>query len=355
MQPFCAPPASHPTNHRRRGNALVALLFWIGGAVLLFAPFLRPRAGLDPEGDDPGRELSETDIPFDQDLQFFQEDYALDLAGAVEAASQKWFGEESDRLRQGGLIKTERLHAGKVAYDRYCVGCHSSTGDGAGPGARYLNPRPRNFRKGMFKFTSTQSGGVPLRKDLFSTITRGLSGSSMPDFRMLSEERRWDLVEYVRYLSVRGSFEQLMVDIAWQEEELPDADSTAEIVYDRWSDEASTAVYPPTSDPGTSPESVARGRELFQDSAGANCAGCHGEGGRGDGPAATDFTDGWGYPIQPRDLTSGVFRAGAEPADLYRSISTGVNGTPMPAYASTFETEDIWAMVHFIQSLKGNQ
>ena len=54
-------------------------------------------------------------------------------------------------------------------------------------------------------------------------------------------------------------------------------------------------------------------------------------------------------------LTSGVFRAGSESADLYRSISTGVNGTPMPAYASTFEPEDIWAMVHFIQSLGENQ
>ena len=99
-------------------------------------------------------------------------------------------------------------------------------------------------------------------------------------------------------------------------------------------------------------ETIARGEELFVSVTGANCAACHGPGGKGDGPAAYDFKDEWGYPVKPRDLTRGVFRAGSEAADLYRSIATGITGTPMPSYASSIEPEDIWSLVHFIQNLR---
>ena len=173
----------------------------------------------------------------------------------------------------------------------------------------------------------------------------------MPEFRLYSEEFRWDMVEYVRYLAIRGEFEQLALDIAWEDEEMPDFDEVEEIVLDRWSEESIRAVFPPISETNYDDESVARGRALFIDEAGANCASCHGAGGAGDGPAATATLDDWGYPIRPRDLRSGTYRAGSTPADLYRSIATGINGTPMPAYGGAISPESIWDLVHFVQSL----
>ena len=333
------------------GQALVAGIFWIVGIVVCFSPFLRPRQSADPEGDDPGRLVSEVDIPFTEDVATFDADFNLGLGDAIAEASEAWLGRDSDALRESGLFELERLEPGERVYNRHCVGCHGSTGDGAGPAARHLSPRPRNFRKGIFKFTSTPSGTPPQRRDIFQTVTRGLAGSSMPEFRLVNEESRWDVVEYVRYITLRGLFEQTMLDWAWEEEELPDPAEVADVVLGRWSAKKVRSVYPPVPEIDATPETIARGKELFQSTSGANCAACHGQLGRGDGPTSGDYNDDWGYPLRPRDLAKGVFRAGQEPADLYRSIATGINGTPMPSYAGSIEPEDIWSMVHFIQSL----
>lgn len=335
----------------RAGQAAVAAIFWLIGVAVFVGPFLRDRAAMDPEGDDPGRKISEIDFLFEEDVANFEADFELPLGAELAAASEAWFGEDSEQLRESGLFELARIEPGRRAYEAHCTGCHSAQGNGGGPAASHLAPRPRNFRRGVFKFTSTPTGRPPTRADLFRTITRGLAGSSMPEFRLLSEERRWDLVEYVRYLAVRGEFEQRALDYAWDEEDLPDFDEAAEIVLERWGPEKVKPVYPPTAETERTPEAVERGRALFVDPAGANCAACHGEGGKGDGPTAGDYTDEWGYPIRPRDLTMGTFRAGESPADLYRSIATGINGTPMPSYEGTFEAEDIWAMVHYILSL----
>ena len=253
------------------------------------------------------------------------------------------------KLTFEGRVRVDGSFKGEIFSNDTCL--NYAIGDGAGPAAIHLSPRPRNFRSGIFKFTSTNSGERPLPRDLFSTITRGLKGSSMPDFRLLSEELRWDIVEYVRYLGLRGEFEQTMLDLAWDEEELPDAQEVAEIVNRRWSPERLRPIYPGASETDRDQASVDRGRALFNDAARANCAICHGPEGRGDGANADVYDDDWGYPIRPRDLTAGVFRAGSEGADLYRTISAGIKGTPMSSFAGALAPEEIWDLVHFVQSL----
>ena len=57
--------------------------------------------------------------------------------------------------------------------------------------------------------------------------------SATPEFRLVNEEKRWDLVEYVRWLAMKGEFEQLMLDDAWENEELPEALELAELVVER--------------------------------------------------------------------------------------------------------------------------
>ena len=337
---------------RNSGQALVLALFWLFGVLLFFAPFLREQDGLGPEGVDPHRN-PETDIPFEEDLAAFEADFEIELKAPLEEASEKYFGMDSEYLAASGLLDASRARAGEVSYAKHCVGCHGSKWDGAGPAVQFLNPRPRNFRRGVFKFTSTESGRKPRPRDIFATLTNGLKGSSMPDFRLLPDERRWDLVEYVRYISMRGEFEQLSLDFAYEEEELPDFEEAADLILERWSPEKIRAVYPAISETPYDEDSIARGREMYLDTEGANCASCHGEGGAGDGPASAGKMDDWGYSLMPRDLRTGTYRAGNEPADLYRSIATGINGTPMPSYLGAFTPEQIWDLVHFVQSLAG--
>jgi mono/diheme cytochrome c family protein len=325
-------------------------LLWLVALGLFVAPFLKDPASADPEGRDAATR-SDLDLPFDEDVADFEAEYGLGLGAAVAERSAAWFGRDSAALRESGLVDVRRLDAGRRAYETHCIGCHGQTGNGAGPGAFFLDPRPRNFRRGIFKFTSTETFDRPLRRDLLGTITNGLAGSSMPGFRLLSEEIRSDLVEYVRWLAIRGEFEQLALDLAWDEEELPDFEEVREIVTERWDDTTLRPVYPATTEPPFDAASIARGREVYFDTAIANCASCHGDTGVGDGPSAGDFDDGWGYPIQPRDLTTGVYRAGETPADLYRSVATGINGTPMPAFVGSLAPEQIWDVVHFVMSL----
>lgn len=353
----------------RSGHAAVAALFWLIALGLFVLPFLRAKAAPDWDAPDRTRKVALTpeeeeledvrlDVPFATDVAEFDQaaveeewDLAGSLADAIAGASEEAFGDGAAFLETSGLFETERLAPGEKAYFAQCAGCHGLEGDGSGPAATYLDPRPRNLRKGLFKFKSTESGSRPLRADLFRTVTRGLAGSAMPTFRLLSEERRWDIVEYVRYLAIRGEFEQLMLDVAWEDEELPDAAEILEIVQDRWDPKDLRAVFPTVAETPRDPASVERGRALFLDRSTAVCFTCHGEGGRGDGPSAEEFKDGWGYPIQPRDLTLGVFRAGDEGRDLWLTIANGIGGTPMPSFLGALTGEQIWDLVHFVQFL----
>jgi mono/diheme cytochrome c family protein len=355
-----------PTRTRRCGRAALALAFWASGLALMGLPFLRARAATqwnEPTGDeedwtvlDPGRN-PELDIPFAVDVRNFDRELAGQLEGSLEELIEREvehrYGIASASLQESSLIELRRLPHGRNQYLSECAGCHGRQGDGGGPAARQLAPRPRNFWKGMYKFRSTGSGQRPTRRDLYGTIQRGLAGSAMPEFKLMSEERLWDIVEYVRWLAIRGEFRQKMIDIAWDDEELPDPDEVAEIVEEAWNPRNLRPVFPATTEPPFTPESVARGHAVFLDRQTAQCFQCHGDTGKGDGPNAEMFTDDWGYPIRPRDFTLGVFRAGEESRDLYQTIYTGIGGTPMGSYEGVIESEDMWHVVHFIQSLAG--
>lgn len=350
MQALKRPPGGGAKPSRRRGSTAFSGLLWIFGVALIAAPFLRERDNIGSyEGD--FTRTSEKDTPFAEDLANYEKDFGPGLGAAIASSSEEYFGLESPWLRDTGAVDFFRIPSGRLNYEIHCVGCHSANGDGGGPAARYLNPRPRNFRKGLFKFTSTDASSRPQRRDLFQTITRGLAGSAMPEFRLVNDEKRWDLVEYVRWLSMKGEFEQLMLDDAYENEEIPDAKEIADIIIRRWHPANLRTIYPGVAETPKDQASVDRGRALFNDSNKGSCFTCHGPEGRGDGPTADKYLDDWGYPIRPRDLTAGTFRAGAEGADLYRTIAAGIKGTPMGSFEGALSPEEIWDLVHFIQSL----
>ena len=86
----------------------------------------------------------------------------------------------------------------------------ASTGDGRGPTARWVNPHPRDYRQGRFKFTSvdqTPRGRAAHRNDLLRILEVGIEGTAMPSFVLLPLDQREALVSYVIHLSLRGKTE----------------------------------------------------------------------------------------------------------------------------------------------------
>ena len=69
---------------------------------------------------------------------------------------------------------------GKVIYEKKCALCHGEKGDGNGPSASLLDPRPRDFTKGKYKIRTSASGRLPTDADLFRIISEGMPGTSMP-------------------------------------------------------------------------------------------------------------------------------------------------------------------------------
>lgn len=87
---------------------------------------------------------------------------------------------------------------GKQVYMTFCVTCHGPNGDGKGPVGATLNPPPRNFTVGDFKFGGTD-------EDIFAVISdgaasRGGSPLMAPWGAVIPESDRWALVKYIRTL-----------------------------------------------------------------------------------------------------------------------------------------------------------
>lgn len=234
----------------------------------------------------------------------------------------------------GGTTAPGAEPTGQTVYAQHCAACHGDRGEGDGPAAVWLFPKPRNFSAGLYKIQSTPSGSLPTDEDLYRSITRGLGGSSMPAFDYLSESERRAVVEYVKFLTA-------YVDTEGQRINRFDAAHAAGTL-------ANPIQVPP--EPPLTFDSITRGKELYTT---LQCFSCHGETGAGDGPSAPTLKDTFGIPIPPRDFNTGPFRGGATGPDLYTRIAVGLGGTPMVAFPDdVLAPADRWALVHYIQSLR---
>ena len=210
--------------------------------------------------------------------------------------------------------------AGKLLYQRECGACHGDRGDGNSNAAGFLDPKPRDFTKRVFKLRTTESGRAPATRDILRTIRQGIPGSAMPAFNFLPASERRQIAAYV--LNVADLLDEK------EPEPLPD----------------------PGMPPPTTEASVAHGKELYEK---LQCGKCHGERGKGDGPSAGGLKDDAGNVVPVRDFTSGQFRGGSERKDLYYRFMTGMDGTPMPSFGDSIEKPaDRWALVDFVMSLR---
>ncbi len=289
------------------------------------------------------------------------------------------------------VIVGEKLQNGRKHYMRHCMHCHGVTGDGNGKTAPYLNPRPRDYRLGIFKFTSTKATSKARRDDLKRIVKKGIPGTYMPSFVLLDAAELDAIIEYIRWLALRGELEnqiagQMEVDFSKKrlegdedkteiDEELDEFISEdlselfielADDLGDSWTapekDDSLLLPQLARTDPHVDHESIARGKKLFL-GAKVKCLSCHGPTGRGNGPSNDDYNnipgtqtkadkpglfDQWGNVIKPRDLTSGIYRGGRRPIDIYRRIAGGIKGTPMQSFGKTLKDNEIWDLVNYV-------
>jgi mono/diheme cytochrome c family protein len=300
-----------------------------------------------------------------------------ELRRELEGELQKVFGKPAepsvnvddqelrDQVNKLKLGK-DQLAAGSVLYRRHCLHCHGLDGGGRGPTGPWLNPHPRDYRQGQFKFISTDvsvRGRKARREDLLRTLKNGIDGTSMPSFGLQTDEQLNDLVSYVIHLSLRGEIELDVLRTLTQDKNDTanlEGGSVADHVRDRlglflgyWVN-SNKPNQPPAYDytDAQRDESVRRGYALFTDTKGAaSCISCHVDFGR-QVPFRYDV---WGTLVRPANLTAGVYRGGRRPVDLYWRVRGGIPPSQMPqADLQRDEGRKIdqyWDLVNFVQAL----
>lgn len=227
--------------------------------------------------------------------------------------------EEEDQRRELHLYLK-----GRYLFQKQCSTCHGMTGRGNGPWAAELKDKPRNFRTGVFKFRTTPFGMLPTENDLRRTIRSGISGTAMPFFKDLSDEDVSALIVFIQSLSREWDKEEQRAEPI----PLPDTPS--------W-----------FGDPKERAAHAKQAGPVFL----ANCTVCHGQTGDGDGPGSKGLRDVWGHEIIPAKLSAEHHKSGDAPADLYRTIATGLNGTPMVGYHGQLKEQEIWDLVALVLDL----
>jgi mono/diheme cytochrome c family protein len=309
-----------------------------------------------------------------------------------------------------GPVWSDEQGVNRGLFRRHCVHCHGITGDGMGPTAAILNPYPRDYRPGKYKYKSTARAAMPTNADFERIMRHGVMGTSMPSFDLLSQIEIDALIEYVKYLTLRGQVELNMVyailDLGEGEQlELSRdvlVDTLLQPAVDQWAEAEDSIIAPPPPPEMPLEESIALGRELFYGEK-ANCVKCHGPTALGDG-VLTDYDD-WNKPlgekadqlkglraqlaaaragdatveeiadlqneltageqawlqmqslmlplrpIVPRNLRLGIYRFGRRPLDLYRRVHEGINGAPMPGVGTVLSPDEMWHVVNYVRSL----
>lgn len=220
----------------------------------------------------------------------------------------------------------DTLH-GHFVYKKNCTVCHGRRGDGRGEMGVTVIPLPRDFGAGLFKYRSTPTGFLPTDDDLARTIRHGIADTAMPIFTALPERDLKAVIGYIKTFSPR------------------------------WRDPKN---YSPPIEMPSRPEwfgdaaklqaRAAQTQPLYESA----CAPCHGTKGDGAG-RVTNLLDSAGNATPARDLRLPYLRSGKRPEDTYRVLVTGLDGTPMPAFAEGITDEQRWELVAFIEQLRRDQ
>lgn len=227
--------------------------------------------------------------------------------------------ERTTRYIKSDANQTAILNAGKKIFDQYCIACHGADGKGNGPAAYRLDTKPTDFTTDPFKFKSTPYGTRPTENDLITTLKLGVRTTAMLPQLQLDEQQMYAVAKYILSLSPPNMKMGESIPI------------------------------PPA--PDKAPLLINNGERIFK----TNCARCHGEEGKGDGPLAKMLVDYKQNPIRPANLTERPLKRANTPEGMYRIISIGVEGTPMPPFQQALKPDDIWATSYYLETFKIKQ
>lgn len=240
-----------------------------------------------------------------------------------------------------------QLTRGRQDFLQFCSSCHGIDGDGYGRSGQWLRPSPRSFLQSNFKFTKVIQP-LPTDAAMMRLIKRGLEGTPMLPWA-LSDEQLTDIIQYIKSLSPEME--------GWRDP-FTGVGDIVESGTDPWIGQESLGA--------------ARGKKLYHDPAGANCALCHpGYVSPSDLPGLIDdptvkARENYYLPvlkdsaytvldytvkIMPPDFTWHQLRAGTTTQDLFETIASGIKGTAMPQWKGALPDEDIWALAHYIDGL----
>lgn len=254
-------------------------------------------------------------------------------------------------LKGGPVIGSERLERGREAYLLYCRSCHGDRGDGRGAAAIGLRPPPRNFTDkhpdgssyGLaFKFGGVEAGSLPPDGELERIVLGGLAGTAMIPWQ-IPRPALSDVLQYIKTFNP-----------VWTTEEV-----------------GQPIVVPPDPWEGRTSEAIARGRAVYHGV--AQCTKCHpayvtrpelwamvqaetGHAAQGSFRESMydpepKYSETFRMKLVPPDFTRSPIKAGATPADLYRTIAAGVAGTAMPTWKGALDDRDLWAVAHYVSDL----
>ncbi|MCY4643502.1 MAG: c-type cytochrome [Bacteriovoracales bacterium] len=219
------------------------------------------------------------------------------------------------------------LKHGREVYKSRCLGCHGAKGDGRGPAAKFLDPKPRDFTSGIFKFKSTPNEALPTDSDMMRVLSMGVMGTSMPSFRLLPETSKYAVVQYIKTFSDE-----------WKKKEnvMPRIQG---------------APFPRKDflNHGKFVARAKQGRKIYKE----NCLTCHGRSGMGDGEGGQDLTDDWDNPVKPGNLTLPKIKTGKSVRDIYLALLTGRAGTPMPSFKDALSDTELWDVTAYVLYLRG--
>lgn len=239
------------------------------------------------------------------------------IGWAVLALRAALSGGAAEATNLPAAADQETVQQGRAVYLKYCAPCHGPSGDGRGEMGLTVRPRPRDFGAAVFKYRSTPSGFLPTDDDLARTIQIGLTGTAMPTFQTLRESEVRAVIAYVKSFSSR-----------WRKVENYAA-PVPRPAQPNWFDDADEFA-----------RHAAKGKALFITA----CAPCHGAKGDGRGASALEMKDSFDEPVTPRDLRQPL-RGGPEPKDIYRTLVTGLDGTPMPTFLGAYSEVELWEII----------